>query len=373
MPSSVQTRARMFAVDAGHTGLTPVRHPSLAPEPAWKTQVGSAVFSAPVIVDGTIYLLALGSATARFAAWSAATGDLKWEHSVSYFPPCWWYSAAVEGERLYAADYGRVMVLHKDSGVVLAERRMGEGWAATAPPALYRGLLLVCGNDACLYALSTDTLEELWRYRAFEGPPVYSSPAAAGDRVCFFTCGSTAGSCHCVDAATGREAWTFKVPITGGVLRSSPTMSGGSVYLLAGVGGEALLAVAAESGELRWQVQLGREERTSPPLLNVSVAPAASPGSVYAGAMDGHLRALTDAGVAKWSFDSGAPIESAPALVENALYGGSDAGRLFALRPETGDLLWEHLAAGAIVASPAVDEDRVVVATANGWLEALQW
>jgi outer membrane protein assembly factor BamB len=73
------------------------------------------------------------------------------------------------------------------------------------------------------------------------------------------------------------------------------------------------------------------------------------------------LRARTGSKV--WSFATGLPIDSSPAVANGVVYIGSNDGNLYALNGSTGALLWSSPTGGD--SSPAVVSGVVYIASGN--------
>ncbi|HXJ67238.1 MAG TPA: PQQ-binding-like beta-propeller repeat protein, partial [Actinomycetota bacterium] len=113
-------------------------------------------------------------------------------------------------------------------------------------------------------------------------------------------------------------------------------------------------------------------------------------GHLFAGMGDGTVRSIRlGTGHQDWSFQTGGPVRSTPALVrgarirgavQDAVVVGSDDGRVYALRADTGARLWRFQTAGPVRSSPLVLPDLrpagapsglVVVGSNDGHLYAL--
>jgi len=86
----------------------------------------------------------------------------------------------------------------------------------------------------------------------------------------------------------------------------------------------------------RWSVDARGDTGTS-----VATSPAVVDGTVYVGAEDGRLRAIsaTD-GSTEWTVDTGPNVANSPAVVDGTVYVGSNAGTLFALDVADGSERW---------------------------------
>ncbi len=103
---------------------------------------------------------------------------------------------------------------------------------------------------------------------------------------------------------------------------------------------------------------------------------------IYAAARDGDVTAFDrESGKELWSVDlADLPINAdkrsarlSGGLVSRygKLFLGSENGVVYALNQENGEVLWQTSVPGEVVASPAVEDGRVVVLTTSGRLVAL--
>ena len=74
---------------------------------------------------------------------------------------------------------------------------------------------------------------------------------------------------------------------------------------------------------------------------------------------------LPEAPALKWSFKTGGPVKSSPAVVDGRVFIGSDDARLYALNLADGAKLWEFVADGPVESSPLVLNGRVYFGSAG--------
>ncbi len=74
-----------------------------------------------------------------------------------------------------------------------------------------------------------------------------------------------------------------------------------------------------------------------------------------------------------WHFDSGAQIWSDPSSHEDFIFVGNDAGRLMAVKPHSGELLWETNLESAIRSKSTFSGAKLYVCTDDGQLHSLDW
>ena len=78
-------------------------------------------------------------------------------------------------------------------------------------------------------------------------------------------------------------------------------------------------------------------------------SPAVVNGAVYVGSDDTKVYALEAAtGALKWSYNTGDRVDSSPAMVNGVVYVGSGDGKLYALDATTGALRWSYSTGGSI-------------------------
>jgi len=107
--------------------------------------------------------------------------------------------------------------------------------------------------------------------------------------------------------------------------------------------------------------------------LTVSGAPAQDwPTFHHDPALSGYTDSTApDTSYLLWTYDTGAPVFSSPAVADGILYIGSLAGNLYALNANTGSLIWSYAARGEIRSSPAVAEGKVYFLSTDGVFHAV--
>ena len=122
--------------------------------------------------------------------------------------------------------------------------------------------------------------------------------------------------------------WQFE---TGGVVRSSPAVADGAVYI--GSQDHYLYAIDALTGEERWRFETGHQVYSSPALAGGRVIFGSDDGTVYA------LNEVT--GAEQWHYETGGPLYASAAVADGVVYvAGEAGGYLFALDAATGAELW---------------------------------
>ena len=247
-------------------------------------------------------------------------------------------------------------------------------------PAVLDGVVYVGSGDGNLYAIRAADGSQVWKF-ATKGP-VDSSPAISGGIV---YAASVDGNVYAVDGATGKERWRFK---TGGerrftapgihgiipatelmpdpfdVFLSSPTVSGGTVYI--GSGDRNVYALDATTGALRWKFATGNVVHSSPAVWN---------GTVYVGSWDRYFYALdAKSGALHWKFQTGddrtiynqVGIAGSPAVSNGIVYFGCRDSFFYALDAKSGTLRWKNDHHGSwVIGSPALADGAVYYTTSD--------
>jgi len=193
------------------------------------------------------------------------------------------------------------------------------------------------------------------------GSPLWAGPTCAQGAVYF---GAEDGGVHAVDARSGTKRWSFKA---GGPVRTRPIVDGAAVYLQADDG--FLYSLGVADGKERWRVRVVEKPISRLPLDNPASRydrfgsdVAIAGGRLYLGTHDGRVLAIEpERGTVVWSFATGDSVLSAPAVGDGRVYAGSYDGHVYALDAATGQLAWKRDTRGAVVSTPALFEDRLVV------------
>jgi len=182
------------------------------------------------------------------------------------------------------------------------------------------------------------------------------------------------GRVTALDADTGKKRWQveLEVPISGAV-------GVGPALVTVGTRDGEVIALERDSGALRWRTKVS-SEILAPPAVGESI--------VVAVALDGRVHGLSSAdGKRLWSYARTEPALSlrgagSPVLTANATLVGFASGRLAALRLQDGQPLWEAAVALPrgrneierlvdVDVSPLVFRDAIYAASYQGRLVAL--
>ncbi len=199
-------------------------------------------------------------------------------------------------------------------------------------------------------------LQLRWKFNAQAGfGPV--SPLVLGDAALVAT---RKGEVHAIDLESGRRTGhdTFGVSIEG-----TPAYADGLLLVPVAWGSRAVHARDLTSGERLWRAGD----------VPVSSGLAIWGDFVLAGDVEGHVRAWRlENGEEAWSvqLDDRAGIYSTPVVIGDLLVAANDRGRIAALNPLNGSLVWSAEAGAPVQVSLAATRERVFVATTRGGVRA---
>jgi len=150
--------------------------------------------------------------------------------------------------------------------------------------------------------------------------------------------------------ATNLWQFTFDYSLHCNSTGSTPAIApDGTIYAGAFDG---TLHALTPAGQEQWRFQAGREIKSSPAI--------ADDGTIYFGARDRALYALTPAGKLKWKFATGGWVDSSPAIaLDGTIYFGSWDKNFYALNPD-GSLKWKIAIGGIVDSSPAIAADGTI-------------
>jgi outer membrane protein assembly factor BamB len=152
----------------------------------------------------------------------------------------------------------------------------------------------------------------------------------------------------------GQLQWTFTADQS---IWGSPVTDGTNIYF--GTLGQKVYAVDAQTGIQVWMKKVSGAVLGSPVL--------GSDNSLYVGSYNGTVYSLNTAdGATRWSVAASSWIWSGPALDGTTLYYGDGKGSFYAHPVNGTGQPWTQQLSGAIVGTPVVSSDTIVVGTESG-------
>lgn len=150
--------------------------------------------------------------------------------------------------------------------------------------------------------------------------------------------------------------WVYK---TNGMIRSSPAISNGMVYV--GCDDGHLYCLDLADGSFNWKYETGGVVYSSPAVVG---------GIVYVGSQDGYVYAINaNSGNLEWSYPTGGYIVASPTVVDGIVYIGSADNSFYALDATDGGLVWSYTTGGPILyLAPCVVDGYVYIGSIDQYL-----
>lgn len=285
-------------------------------------------------------------------------------------------SPAVVGNRLYiGSSHGSIFSLGGATYCIDMESREVI-WRHASPIPIFSSPAVAGGrvyigegyhqdSDCHLRCLDAKTGEQIWSFETTSH--VESTPFISQGKL-YFTAG--ADGIYCIDALEGQEIWHYP----GVHADMSPVEHNGKVYFGTGYGNYSIYAVDAQTGDELWSKRMPYPVWGSPSAYenlvffglgrgNFSDSAAIPAGKVVA------LNAET--GDIVWEHKAKDAVLTAIAIHNDSVIFGSRDGSVYCLRITDGEQHWQTPLGAPVVSSPAVTPDTVYAATKNGYVYAL--
>lgn len=171
--------------------------------------------------------------------------------------------------------------------------------------------------------------------------PIYNTPLVIGQTIYI---GGLDSTLYALDLPTGKIQWTFK---TGGDIRSDVISDGQRLYLTAGDG--VLYCLLKDKPQLVWKSTCGKDKKYD--LFSFAdyyqSTPVLANGKLYYGTGDGKMQAVNpETGTVIWTFTTGNVVHGKVAVGDSVVYFGSFDGFVYALDAFSGSLKWKFKSIG---------------------------
>ncbi len=378
--------------DTGRSGYFDVAGPRSVDGYYWVFEAADAITATPLAYGNN---LLVGSADGTFQAVNLTDGGGEWslptEDQIDASGAFSTVQASTGGDDAApvgegaAADGGGTAVIVGDDGVVRARDALvvnetqiwgtSLGAGIKSSPIVHNGVVYVATVDGVVHALDLTGGEELWRYPAEgeESLDRITADLTLADGILYV--GDRSGRLLLLDTATDGalvcEA-TLDAPIV-----VNPVVVDGLAYISYG-----RVIRIVDAGTCPDPVlTTGSVQFLSESVVDVAPAVVGDlmyiPNAQFLNAVD---RGAVEQGVSSpeeahhWSegkVRAEGKIASPPVVTNDAVYFGTEAGWVYAVDSDTGDLLWEWQTGNYVRASPVVIEGAVYVASGDGNVYAL--
>jgi outer membrane protein assembly factor BamB len=216
----------------------------------------------------------------------------------------------------------------------------GHGPGPKSTPAIADGRVFTMGVSGIFSAHDLATGKLLWRKSAPAAPQEYgtsNSPIVDGTTVIAYLGGQRGGALTAMDAASGKEKWSWSGDVPG---YASPIIATfGGVRQLVTQSESKVIGIGIADGKLLWEVPL------KTPYNQNSVTPLVMNGLLISGGLDNPTTAFRISGSQaqpQWRNEQVSMYMSSPAASGNAIFGLStrNRGQFFAIDAASGKTLW---------------------------------
>jgi len=314
---------------------------NLSKLPKWTFRTGGAVDATPALSQGVLFF---GSRDTFVYAASAYSGELLWKQRVGPIAEVTSTPAISNSLAIVGAVDGTVAAFDAKSGAP-RWRFNTRGYVRSTPEideTLGRGC--VGSADGLIYGFELLTGEIGWKVAA--GGAVTVSPARSGRHVFYAT---EKRGVLAVDIASGEEVWTADIGSAAVGIALADNM------VVVGTSGAKLVALAADSGKVEWTALVRGGLKTAPTSFGETIVVGTDLGEIVA------FQSAT--GTELWRF----PLQDAePAHVAaqaGLLVAATTKGKIYAIAPDKGQLLWPAAASAGIGSPPLVTDEGIFVAS----------
>ncbi|MGE5533855.1 MAG: PQQ-binding-like beta-propeller repeat protein [Bacillota bacterium] len=321
-------------------------------QPIWKLDLEALPPRESVIVAyGNLYLIPGDVTTAvdTLSGTEYSTVNQLWAIGAKTIPVSSWPMWRADPTHSSTAQEG-------PSNLTLAWKFATNG-SIISSPSVSEGIVYFGSQDKNIYAIGAWSGNLIWKFATQDA--IESSPAVSNGKV--YT-GGDDGFVYCLDAYKGTLIWkTFvngNLPFTFGnlVLKSSPAVYGDKVYV--GSLDGYMYAIAADNGNIVWKAKANGPIESSPAVADDAVyftAEEPTAGALYS------VNANTGAVIWKQelpyqiSFVGGTEMLGSPSVAAGMVFASSNWGAYYGINATTGDIVWSFIDSTAIefiVSSP---------------------
>ena len=341
---------RMGRADAAGTGSVPGGEPlSETVDFQWGYDTPELASTIPTIAGDSIYV---GDDDGRVLALALEDGSERWGYQTGATVST---SPAVVADRVYTVNAdGMVYALEQENGERRWQVRLDS--SVSIAPVVVDGVVYVGTDDGTVKAIDADTGTADWTVEP-EEPAAVTSISVADDVVV----GSAAGDVRTLSRADGAVQWNRSLESVAAQPASIVSLSidTGTRAVIAACERGTVVALEHDDGTSRWHFDTGARLETAPAIAHGSAYVASTDLSVYA------IDLLS--GAERFRFDTGGSTPTAPAVIDGVCCVGTDDGVLYALDAADGTARWRYdTDDGTPIEGVAVASGLVCIVEPNG-------
>lgn len=366
VPALSMADSLMFQANLERTGSYEDFGPEESPELVWKFDAGSAVFSTPLVYDGTVYFVSFEGGV---YAVDREDGSVIWEKDLGGEPS---FQITLNDEVLLVglrfSDEG------DNSYLISLDRMTGEeNWrfetdyqSGMGTPAVYSEKVFLTSVQDYLFSLDLMTGEELWRLptQGRAGQIVIS------DGTLYFQ--DSSQTLYAISLELGQEKWRIPFPPTRRSAFGTPSADNCCIFTIRNndVSG-SVTKVNKHTGALEAEFAI-----EFPSLSSISLAAEVvffgDEGEGHAGA-HGYMNAMdTESGELIWRFETEGFIRGAASIAGDIVYFGSGDHYMYAVDRHTGELRWRYKTGAGINSTPSIVDGRLYFGSIDGHVYVLE-
>jgi outer membrane protein assembly factor BamB len=326
--------------NAAQTGIADTTLPEKIDE-LWMVSLKGAIEGPPAIVDGVVYV---ATDEKWLVALELTKGKELWKTKLGPMRA----GPSLKNGRIYIGDVdGKFYCVDATNGSVLWTFEAEGEISACANFAGEN--VLIPSHDATLYCLTPEG-KKAWEFKT-EGP-VYGSVAVVDGKTFVAGCDS---HLHVLDVADGKKLGSLDLR---GQTGASAAVDGDRLYL--GTMNNQVLAVDWKKLKIDWEFEAPKKRQ---PFYSSA---ALSGDLVILGSRDNKIWGIDKAtGKDRWNFLTEHKVDGSAVVVGNRIFVGS-FDRVFYVLDLKGNKVAEYPLDAAILGSPAVAANRVVICTEKG-------
>ena len=355
---------------------------------AWQVEMSGAINGTPAVAGGMVVAASAGGVV---AAYRLGTGATLWQlnglGAISSSP------TIAAGHVIVGTLTGHIIAIGLDGTLLWDSVAPGIKPAIWSSPTVY-GQLVLAGvgsqygdsplETGRIIALDLATGARVWSVCALACKPgdgIWSTPAIDGAGRGFIGVGNPDDGVLAFEVATGKPLWFMSFHTDAGRdvdVGATPIVlqSGGREAIAVGSNAGIFKLLDAASGSVLWSRDLVQGSAVH----GLLASPAYDGTNFYvpsAGVPVGVFALAAADGKTLWTYDSGLPVYSAPAVGQGVVmfgigdvFGNPNIGGVVALSSRDGSVLWLTDFHSAVFSGPAISGDTVLIGNSRGDLIA---